>query len=185
MVAAAITRGDLLLQNVIIEHLKPLIAKLQEMGVKVQEEDGGLRVRMSRRPLAVDVKTLPYPGFPTDMQPQIMALLSLARGTSIIIETVFENRFMHVAELKRMGADIRIEGRSAIVEGVPGLTAAPVRATDLRAGAALILAGLSTEGTTEVNGIEHIDRGYVAMEEKLAAVGARIKRVAAAEEVII
>jgi UDP-N-acetylglucosamine 1-carboxyvinyltransferase len=185
MVAAAITRGDLLLQNVIIEHLKPLIAKLQEMGVKVQEEDGGLRVRMSRRPLAVDVKTLPYPGFPTDMQPQIMALLSLARGTSIIIETVFENRFMHVAELKRMGADIRIEGRSAIVEGVPGLTAAPVRATDLRAGAALILAGLSTEGTTEVNGIEHIDRGYVAMEEKLAAVGARIKRVAAADEVSI
>jgi UDP-N-acetylglucosamine 1-carboxyvinyltransferase len=185
MIAAAITRGDLLLQNVIIEHLKPLIAKLQEMGVKVKEEEEGLRVRMGRRPRAVDVKTLPYPGFPTDMQPQIMALLSLARGTSIIIETVFENRFMHVAELKRMGANIRIEGRSAVVEGVPRLTAAPVRATDLRAGAALILAGLATEGITEVNGIEHVDRGYVALEKKLAAAGARIKRVGMAEGPII
>lgn len=181
MIAAAITRGDLLLQNVIIEHLKPLIAKLQEMGVRIKEEEGGLRVRMGRRPRAVDVKTLPYPGFPTDLQPQIMALLSLARGTSIIIETVFENRFMHVAELKRMGANIRIEGRSAIVEGVSRLTAAPVRATDLRAGAALILAGLATEGITEVNGIEHIDRGYVTMEKKLAAVGALIKRLGAGE----
>ncbi len=176
MVAAAITRGDLLLENVIIEHLKPIIAKFREMGIKVQEEEGGLRVLTGRRPHAVDIKTLPYPGFPTDMQPQIMALLSLARGTSIVTETVFENRFMHVAELKRMGANIRIEGRSAIIEGVPCLTGAPVRTTDLRAGAALILAGLATEGTMEINGVEHIDRGYAGLEEKLLAVGARVKR---------
>lgn len=176
MVAAAITRGDLLLKNVIIEHLKPIIAKFREMGIKVQEEEGGLRVRTGRRPQAVDIKTLPYPGFPTDMQPQIMALLSLARGTSIVTETVFENRFMHVAELKRMGANIRIEGRSAVIEGVPGLTGAPVRTTDLRAGAALILAGLATEGTMEINGVEHIDRGYADLEKKLFRVGARISR---------
>ncbi len=176
MVAAAITRGDLLLENVIIEHLKPIIAKFREMGIKVQEEEGGLRVRTGRRPRAVDIKTLPYPGFPTDMQPQIMALLSLARGTSIVTETVFENRFMHVAELKRMGANIRIEGRSAVIEGVAGLTGAPVRTTDLRAGAALILAGLATEGIMEVNGVEHIDRGYAGLEKKLLALGARVKR---------
>lgn len=176
MVAAAITRGDLLLENVIIEHLKPIIAKFREMGIRVAEEGGGLRVRATRRPQAVDIKTLPYPGFPTDMQPQIMALLSLARGTSIVTETVFENRFMHVAELKRMGANIRIEGRSAIIEGVSSLTGAPVRTTDLRAGAALILAGLATEGTMEINGVEHIDRGYAGLEEKLLAVGARVKR---------
>ncbi|MGI6575451.1 MAG: UDP-N-acetylglucosamine 1-carboxyvinyltransferase [bacterium] len=177
MVAAAISRGDVLLQNVIIDHLKPIIAKLQEIGIKVREENGGLRVRMLKRPQATDIKTLPYPGFPTDMQPQLMALLALAKGTSVISETVFENRFMHVAELKRMGANIRIEGCSAVIEGVNKLTAAPVRVTDLRAGAALILAGLAAEGITEIGDVYHIDRGYVNLEQKLSALGACISRV--------
>jgi UDP-N-acetylglucosamine 1-carboxyvinyltransferase len=179
MVAAAISRGNVLLQNVLIDHLKPVIAKLQEMGVKIREEEGGLRVKMQKRPNAVDIKTLPYPGFPTDMQPQLMALLAMSRGAGVVSETVFENRFMHVAELKRMGANVRIEGCSAVVEGVAQLTAAPVRVTDLRAGAALVLAGLAAEGYTEISDVYHIDRGYVDLEKKLTALGARIERVTA------
>lgn len=176
MVAAAITQGDLLLENVIIDHLKPVVAKLREAGVEIFEEAGGVRVINKEQINAVDVKTLPYPGFPTDMQAQFMALMSVAQGTSVISETVFENRFMHADELKRMGADIKIEGRSAIIEGV-NLSGAPVKATDLRAGAALILAGLVAEGETEISCIHHIDRGYEDIVEKLQAVGAKIRRV--------
>ncbi|MCC5909644.1 MAG: UDP-N-acetylglucosamine 1-carboxyvinyltransferase [Clostridiaceae bacterium] len=177
MVAAAMTGGNVLIDNTVIDHLKPVIAKLKESDVEVYEEGNGIRVIAPQRLKAVDIKTLPYPGFPTDMQAQFMALMSVAEGTSVIIETVFENRFMHVSELKRMGADIKIEGRSAIIEGRRGLQGAPVKATDLRAGAALILAGLVSEGITEVTNIEHIDRGYVDIEKKLVGLGAKIRRV--------
>ncbi len=176
MIASAITGGDVLIENVILDHLKPAIAKLKECGVDVSEESGGLRVSANDRPKAVDIKTMPYPGFPTDMQSQFMTLMSIAEGTSIAIETVFENRFMHVSELKRMGADIKIEGRSAVIEGKDKLLGAPVKATDLRAGAALVLAGLVAEGTTEIIDIHHIDRGYVNIEEKLKSLGANIYR---------
>ncbi|SNS49923.1 UDP-N-acetylglucosamine 1-carboxyvinyltransferase [Anaerovirgula multivorans] len=176
MVAAAMTGGNVLVDNVEAEHLKPVIAKLREMDVEIFEEGNGLRVIASGRPKPADIKTLPYPGFPTDMQAQFMALLSIAKGTSVVIETVFENRFMHVSELKRMGVDIKIEGRSAIIEGQEKLTGAPVKATDLRAGAALILAGLVSEGRTEVTNIEHIERGYVDIEKKLRGLGANIYR---------
>lgn len=177
LVAGAITGGDILLQNVVSEHLKPVIAKLIECGATITEEAEGLRVIGNGRPLASDVKTLPYPGFPTDMQAQIMALLSIAEGTSMVTETVFENRFMHVEELKRMGARIKIEGRSAVIKGVEKLSGAPVKATDLRAGAALILAGLAAEGTTTVMNGYHVDRGYVDIVGKLANLGAHIKRI--------
>lgn len=176
MVAAAMTGGNVLVDNVEAEHLKPVIAKLREVDVEIFEEGNGLRVIASGRPKPADIKTLPYPGFPTDMQAQFMALLSIAKGTSVVIETVFENRFMHVSELKRMGVDIKIEGRSAIIEGQEKLTGAPVKATDLRAGAALILAGLVSEGRTEVTNIEHIERGYVDIEKKLRGLGANIYR---------
>lgn len=176
LVAGAITGGDLLLENVVSEHLKPVIAKLIECGVKITEEPEGLRVIGDGRPLPSDVKTLPYPGFPTDMQAQIMSFLSLAKGTSMVIETVFENRFMHVEELKRMGAKIKIEGRSAVIEGVEKLSGAPVKATDLRAGAALILAGLAAEGTTTVMNAYHVERGYEDIVGKLSSVGASIKK---------
>ncbi|MDI3481304.1 MAG: UDP-N-acetylglucosamine 1-carboxyvinyltransferase [Tepidanaerobacteraceae bacterium] len=176
LVAGAITGGNILLENVVSEHLKPVIAKLIECGASIVEEPEGLRVIGDGRPLPSDVKTLPYPGFPTDMQAQIMAFLSLARGTSMIIETVFENRFMHVEELKRMGARIKIEGRSAVVEGVEKLSGAPVKATDLRAGAALILAGLAAEGTTTVMNAHHVERGYVDIVGKLSSLGASIKK---------
>lgn len=177
LVAAGVTGGDVLLRDVVPEHLKPVIAKLEEAGVRVRIEDGGLRVVGSSRVTAVDVKTLPYPGFPTDMQAPFMVLLSTAAGTSVVTETVFENRFLHVEELKRMGADIRIEGPSAIVRGVHRLTGAPVRATDLRSGAALVLAGLAASGETEVSGMAHIDRGYVNLVGKLHSLGAEIRRV--------
>jgi UDP-N-acetylglucosamine 1-carboxyvinyltransferase len=176
LVAGAITGGNILLENVVPEHLKPVIAKLIECGAKITEESEGLRVIGSGRPIASDVKTLPYPGFPTDMQAQIMSYLSTAVGTSMVIETVFENRYMHVEELKRMGAKIKIEGRSAVIEGVEKLSGAPVKATDLRAGAALILAGLAAEGTTQVMNTYHIDRGYVNIVEKLRNLGVKIKR---------
>ncbi|MCR4440682.1 MAG: UDP-N-acetylglucosamine 1-carboxyvinyltransferase [Peptococcaceae bacterium] len=176
MVAAAMTRGELLLENVIIDHLKPVIAKLLEVGSEIREEGTGLRIRHVDQLKAVDVKTMPYPGFPTDMQAQFMALMSIAHGTSILTETVFENRFMHAEELRRMGADIKTEGRSAVVEGVPRLTGAPVKASDLRAGAALIIAGLAAEGETEISNVFHIDRGYDNIVEKLRAAGARIRR---------
>lgn len=176
MVGAAISGGNILLENVITDHLKPVIAKLKEAGVQIEEESSGLRV-VSQGPIkAVDIKTLPYPGFPTDMQAQFTALMSIAQGTSIITETVFENRFMHADELRRMGADIKIEGRSAVIEGLPKLTGAPVKASDLRAGAALIIAGLAAEGETEIANTYHIDRGYDRIVDKLKAVGAKIRR---------
>ncbi|TDT62397.1 UDP-N-acetylglucosamine 1-carboxyvinyltransferase [Fonticella tunisiensis] len=177
MVAAAITGGNVTVENVIPEHVRPIIAKLQETGVQVYEEQNRVRVVSNARFKSVDIKTMPYPGFPTDMQAQFMALMSIARGTSIITETVFENRFMHVTELKRMGANIKIDGRSAVVEGVEGLTGAKVKATDLRAGAALVLGGLMAEGKTEIYDVHHIDRGYVDMVGKLKNIGADIERI--------
>lgn len=177
MVAAAITGGDVYVEGAIADHLGPVIAKMEEMGVTIIPGDNGVRV-ISDKPLkAVDVKTLPYPGFPTDMQSQMMALLLRSEGTSVITETVFENRFMHVDEFQLMNAEIKIEGRSAIVTGDARLVGAKVCATDLRAGAALILAGLVAEGTTEVSGTHHIDRGYVHLAEKLSGLGADIWRV--------
>lgn len=176
MVAAAITKGDVIVENVISSHIKPVIAKLRETGCEVIENGDSVRVIGSETIKAVDIKTMPYPGFPTDMQSQFMALLSVADGTSVCIETVFENRFMHVDELKRMGADIKIDGRSAIIQGVNTLTSAPVKATDLRAGAALILVGLVAEGTTEIDNIYHIDRGYDSVEDKFRSLGAKIYR---------
>jgi UDP-N-acetylglucosamine 1-carboxyvinyltransferase len=176
MVAAAISGGDILVKNVLIDHLKPVEAKLKEAGVTVLEEGDGIRVKSGGALKPVDIKTLPYPGFPTDMQAQMMALLCTIEGTSIITETVFENRFMHVSELKRLGANIKIDGRSAVVEGGRSLAGTQVRATDLRAGAALVLAGLSAEGVTEIGDIYHIDRGYEKFERKLAALGAVIQR---------
>jgi UDP-N-acetylglucosamine 1-carboxyvinyltransferase len=176
LTAAAITGGDVLVDNVICDHLKPVTAKLREAGVRVEENENSIRVTCDRELQPVDIKTMPYPGFPTDMQAQLMALLCLARGTSMITETVFENRFMHANELKRMGARIKIEGRTAVVQGVPRLTGAPVKATDLRAGAALVLAGLVAEGSTEISNIFHIDRGYDHLEEKMRSLGADIRR---------
>jgi UDP-N-acetylglucosamine 1-carboxyvinyltransferase len=177
MVAAAITGGDVLVENVVPDHLKPVSAKLRECGAEVSEDLTSIRVRSGGNLKATDIKTHPYPGFPTDMQAQMTALMSKAEGTSMIIETIFENRFMHVSELKRMGANIKIEGRSAIIEGKPELQGATVKATDLRAGAALILAGLGANGVTEITDILHIDRGYIRIDEKLKALGAKITRV--------
>lgn len=178
MVASAITGGNVLVQGAEPEHLRPLIAKMGEMGVIVEEEGNGLRVLAPDKLRAIDIKTMPHPGFPTDMQPQIMALLLKAHGTGVITETVFENRFMHVEEFRRMSGDIKIEGRSAILNGPNELQGAEVSATDLRAGAALVLAGLIANGMTRVNGLEHIDRGYVNFSEKLCALGADIERIA-------
>lgn len=177
MIAAAMTGGDLWIENALSEHLKPLVAKLQEAGVTIEEDVSGIRVIGTGNIRSVDIKTLPYPGFPTDMQAQFMTLMTVAKGTSVITETVFENRFMHVDELKRMGANIKIDGRSAVVEGVQTLTGCPVKATDLRAGAAMVLAGLVAEGPTEVGHIHHIDRGYDKLVEKLRSVGADIERI--------
>ena len=182
MVGAAMTQGNVFVENAISEHLKPLISKLKEVGAEVQEEIDGIRV-IGHAPLRpADIKTLPYPGFPTDMQAQFMALTTICQGTSVVTETVFENRFMHVDEFKRMGAKIRIEGRSAIVEGVPRLKGASVNATDLRAGAALVLAGLVADGETEVGYLYHIDRGYDNLVLKLQRLGADIVRVNIEEE---
>lgn len=176
MVAAAITEGDVMIENIITDHLRPVIAKLKESNAQVIENGTTVRVIGSRDKKPVDIKTLPYPGFPTDMQSQFMALLCNIKGTSMVTETVFENRFMHVNELKRMGAKIKIEGRSAVIEGGIPLQGAQVKATDLRAGAALILAGLIGEGPTEIENIEHIDRGYVNIEKKFTDLGATIYR---------
>ena len=176
MVAAAITGGDVLLKNVLYEHLKPLVAKLKEAGVAIEQDVDQMRVTASGGLRAVDIKTLPYPGFPTDMQAQFMALMSVADGSSIVSETVFENRFMHVDELKRMGANIRVDGRIAMLDGVKKLTGCPVTATDLRAGAALVLAGLAAEGQTEIGSVYHIDRGYDRIVDKLQGLGADISR---------
>ena len=177
MIAGAITGGDITIENVIIEHIKPIIAKLTEAGIKVVEGQSNVRVIACDRAQAVDIKTLPYPGFPTDLQAPIMALMCTSKGNSIITETVFENRFMHVCELKRMGANIKIDGRIAVVEGMSSLTGARVKATDLRAGASLVLAGLCAEGKTEISDIYHIDRGYENIEKKLKSIGADIERL--------
>ncbi|PEU74733.1 UDP-N-acetylglucosamine 1-carboxyvinyltransferase [Bacillus cereus] len=177
MVAAAITGGDILIENAVPEHLRSITAKMEEMGVKVIEENEGVRVIGPDKLKAVDIKTMPHPGFPTDMQSQMMALLLQADGTSMITETVFENRFMHVEEFRRMNADIKIEGRSVIMNGPNSLQGAEVGATDLRAAAALILAGLVSEGYTRVTELKHLDRGYVDFHKKLAALGATIERV--------
>ena len=177
MVAAAMTQGDVYIENAISEHLKPVIAKLKEAGVTIEEDVDGIRVTCDHRTKAVDIKTMPYPGFPTDMQAQFMAMLAVSEGTGLVTETVFENRFMHVDELKRMGANIRIDGRTSVVEGVERLTGCQVKATDLRAGAAMVLAGLVAEGETQVGYIHHIDRGYDDLVGKLVGLGADIKRV--------
>ena len=177
MVAAAMTKGNVLLENVLIDHLKPIEAKLKEAGAIILEEGEGIRVIGPEVLNPIDIKTLPYPGFPTDMQAQMMAMVTTAPGTSIITETVFENRFMHVNELKRLGANIKIEGRSAIVEGVDKLSGTSVKATDLRAGAALVLAGLIARGETKISNIYHIDRGYHRIEDKFIRLGANIQRI--------
>lgn len=177
MIAAAITKGNIKLNNFNIKYNETIIAKLKEMNVKFFEEEDGLRILGPEVLKAVDIKTLPYPGFSTDMQPQMMALLSIAEGTSIISENIFENRFKHVDELRRMGADIKVEGKIAVVKGVKKLNGAFVNATDLRAGAALVLAGLAGKNATIIDSINHIDRGYEKFDLKLRDIGANILRV--------
>lgn len=182
MVAAAITGGNVLVKGAVPEHLTSLIAKMEEMGVMFKEEEDGIRVIGPEKLKAVDIKTMPHPGFPTDMQSQMMALLLRAEGTGMITETVFENRFMHVEEFRRMNADIKIEGRSVIMVGPSSLQGAEVAATDLRAAAALILTGLVADGLTRVTELRHLDRGYVNFHGKLAALGADIERVTEEDE---
>ncbi len=177
MVAAAITKGDVVIENAVPEHMTALIAKMREMGVEIIELDEGIRVCAPQTLKAVDIKTMPHPGFPTDMQSQMMALMLTAEGTSIITETVFENRFMHVEEFRRMNAGAKIEGRSVFIEGPVELQGAEVMATDLRAAAALILAGLVSEGITRVTKLHHLDRGYVDFHGKLASLGANIELI--------
>lgn len=181
MIAAAATGGDLVINNVIPIHLEAISAKLMESGVRVIEGDDGreffMRVTADARPRAVNIKTLPYPGFPTDLQQPMMSLLSVAEGNSFIVENIFEERFNHVPELQRMGANINISGRTAYVEGVKRLTGADLCASDLRAGAALIVAGLMAEGVSRVHNIQYVDRGYEYFEQKLRAIGANIRRV--------
>ncbi len=176
MVAAGITQGNIKLLHCNLNHMEAVVTKFREAGLEIYEEESGVRVIGPVNIKSVDVKTIPYPGFPTDMQAQIMALMCVANGLSVITETIFENRFMHVSELRRMGADIRIEGPNAIVRGLPNLTGAPVMATDLRASASLVLAGLTADGVTEVSRIYHLDRGYERLDEKLARLGAKITR---------
>ncbi len=177
MIAAAMAGGDVVISNVLTEHLKPLLAKLNEAGIKVIKDIDSVRVISDGKIRSTDIKTLPYPGFPTDLQAQFMALLTIGDGISKVTETVFENRFMHVGELRRMGASIDVEGRTAHIRGVPFLKGAFVRATDLRAGAALALAGLAAHGQTEIGELHHIDRGYDHLVEKLQGLGADIVRV--------
>jgi UDP-N-acetylglucosamine 1-carboxyvinyltransferase len=177
MVAAAITKSRIKINGIDEEHLKPVIAKLTECGVSMEIDGNSIIVDGDRDLKPVDIKTMPYPGFPTDMQAQMMSLLCVVKGTSLITETVFENRFMHATELKRMGASIKIDGRSAVVEGVEGLSGADVKATDLRAGAALILVALVAEGYTKIGDIYHIDRGYVDIEGKFRKLGVEIERI--------
>ena len=178
MIAAGMTRGELNILGCKPQHLEALINKLRDTGMKISPIKGGLKAIGTKKINSVDVKTLPYPGFATDLQAQMMAYMSIGGGLSVITETVFENRFMHVSELARMGADITIQGNNAIVRGVPELRGAPVMATDLRASASLILAALVAKGTTEISRVYHLDRGYEQIEKKFSAVGANIKRVA-------
>jgi len=177
MIAAAITEGEIEVRNCIPAHVESIILKLKEAGVEIEENETSVKVR-GRRPIApLVIKTQPYPGFATDVQAQLMALMSLAEGQSVIVENVFENRFMHAAELNRLGANILVEGHTAIVNGVDKLSGAPVMATDLRASASLVLAGLAAEGETSISRVYHIDRGYQNMEKKLSRLGASIRRV--------
>ena len=176
MIASAITHGDVYIDNVVPNHLKPLTAKLREMGVVIDEGEDIIRVDGTGKLKSADIKTLPFPGFPTDMQAPITTLMSVTDGTSVIVETIFENRFLHAAELSRMGANIKIDGRTAVVDGIKNLTGAQVKATDLRAGAALMLAGLVAKGDTEIGEIGHIDRGYCDIVSKFRGLGARVER---------
>lgn len=176
LAAVAGTKGEIFLRGARAEHMAAVIAKLREMGASIREDPAGVHLKAEVRLKAVHCKTLPYPGFPTDMQPQFLALMSTAEGTSVLCESIFESRFRHAAELRRMGADIRIEGRVAVVRGVPQLSGAAVEATDLRAGAALVIAGLMAEGTTYVEGVHHLERGYEKMENKFQSLGAQLKR---------
>ena len=176
MIASAITCGDITLCDMIPEHVKPLTAKLMEIGAEINIDKRSLRIKGNTKYSSSDIKTLPFPGFPTDMQAQMMSLLSICNGTGIVTETIFENRFMHASELCRMGANIKVEGHCAVIEGKKALTGTKVCATDLRAGAALVLAGLAAKGETEVLDIYHIDRGYENLDGKLRALGAKIER---------
>ncbi len=178
LIAAAATGGCVTVKNILPDYVKPLTAKMKEMGIPLDIGGDYIKVSRQNKFRAVDIKTLPFPGFPTDMQAQMTSLLALSEGTGIITETIFENRFMHTSELARMGASIKVAGRSAVVEGKKALTGAKVKATDLRAGAALVIAGLAARGDTEISDIYHIDRGYVALEQKLAQLGADIHREA-------
>ena len=175
MVAAAATGGDVILRNVITKHLESITAKLREIGVQIDEYEDSVRVRRTEPLKRCNVKTMPHPGFPTDMQPQIVALLSIANGTSIVTEAVWDNRFRYIEELKRMGAVISVDGKVAVIEGVQELNGAPVKATDLRAGAAMIIAALAAKGTTYIEDIDHIERGYEDVVEKFSALGADIR----------
>ena len=175
MAAVAAAGGELLVKNVIPKHLDCISAKLVEMGVDVEEQDDAVLVRRSGPITRTNVKTMPYPGFPTDMQPQIAAVLCLAQGTSVLTEGVWDNRYRYVDEFRRMGAKIQVDGKVAVIEGVPALTGAPVHACDLRAGAAMVIAGLAAQGTTEIDGVYHIERGYETLVEKLSGVGAKIQ----------
>jgi UDP-N-acetylglucosamine 1-carboxyvinyltransferase len=177
LAAAGITGGEIKIKGSNPAHMESVIAKLREVGIEINQDKDGLIVKGPDRLMPVDIKTMPYPGFPTDMQAQFMALMSVSQGTSLITESIFENRFMHVAEMRRMGADIKVEGSTATVKGVKSLKGAPVMATDLRASASLILAGLIAEGTTTIDRVYHLDRGYEKIEEKLKLLGAKIRRV--------
>jgi len=185
MIAAAATGGDIIVKNVIPRHLEPLSAKLAECGVEIDEYDDSVRVKASHKLSGTNIKTLPYPGFPTDLQPQIVALLSICEGVSVVTESVFDNRFQYVDEIKKMGANIKTDGHSAIIQGVNRLTGASVRVTDLRAGAALAIAGLVAHGRTELSNIQYIDRGYVGFEEKLKGLGAQIARIESGEAEVV
>ncbi len=179
LAAAAVTGGDVFVKNAVPEHLEAVIQKLRDAGCEVQVRDGGIRCKAPKKLESVDIVTREHPGFPTDMQAQLMVMMTVAKGTSVISENIFENRYMHVAELHRMGADITVQGHTAVVKGVDRLSGAPVMATDLRASASLILAGLRAEGRTDVSRVYHLDRGYERLERKLRALGANIRRVKA------
>ena len=179
MIAAGVTQGNIKIIGCEPSHLQAVIRKLQQAGITVEQEADGLRVVGTETISSVDIETLPYPGFPTDMQAQFMVLMCLADGLSVITETIFEKRFIHVSELQRMGADVTVTGTTAVVKGGRRLAGAPVMATDLRASASLVLAGLAAEGTTEISRVYHIDRGYESIEKKLAQLGARLWRVPA------
>jgi UDP-N-acetylglucosamine 1-carboxyvinyltransferase len=182
MIASAATEGNVVIENIIPKHLESITAKLIEMGVEVEEEMDTMKIRGGIRPKGINLKTLPYPGFPTDLQQPMTAALSVASGRSIVTESIYEGRFKHVDELKRMGANIKVEGRVAVIEGIDKLSGAPVSASDLRAGAALMIAGLVADGDTEITNIKHIQRGYEKIDQKLNSLGASIRRKRITEE---